>query len=75
MNTSAWDAFLAWLAMGGYGLYVWGSLAMCAAVIGSELLALRAQRRALITEATGSGGDMAPVAPRRPVVTPTEAVS
>ena len=28
------------LAMGGYGLYVWGSLGMCAAAMGAEVLAL-----------------------------------
>lgn len=35
------------LAMGGYGLYVWGSLGMCAAVVAAELMAIRARRRAL----------------------------
>jgi heme exporter protein D len=75
MNPSAWDTLLAWLAMGGYGLYVWGSLAMCALVIAGELLALRAQRHALLAEAAAPGGDAEPVAPRRPVITRTEAVS
>ncbi len=35
------------LAMGGYGLYVWGSLGMCAAVAVAEVASLRARRRAL----------------------------
>ena len=33
--------------MGGYGLYVWGSLGMCAAALGAEVLALKLRRRAL----------------------------
>ena len=31
----------------GYGLYIWGSIGMCAAVFVAEVLALRARRRAL----------------------------
>lgn len=39
-----------WLAMGGYGFFVWGSYGVTLAVIVFELLALRArQRRALDT--------------------------
>lgn len=34
--------------MGGYGLYVWGSFAMCALVFGVELAALRQRRKALL---------------------------
>jgi heme exporter protein D len=41
---------LTFLAMGGYGLYVWGSLGMCAAVFALELGALRAHRRAVLRE-------------------------
>jgi heme exporter protein D len=33
--------------MGGYGLYVWGSLGMCAAAMGAEVIALKLRRRAL----------------------------
>jgi len=33
--------------MGGYGLYVWGSFAMCAAVLALELGLLAMRRRAL----------------------------
>ncbi|MDP3832929.1 MAG: heme exporter protein CcmD [Hydrogenophaga sp.] len=39
------------LEMGGYGLYVWGSLGMCAAVVVAELLMLRLRRRLLAREA------------------------
>lgn len=38
MEWASWDAF--W-AMGGYGLYVWGSFAMTALVIAVELVLLR----------------------------------
>lgn len=60
-----------WLVMGGYGLYVWGSVGMCAAVIVIEVLSLRARRRALLHElATGD----APASPaREPVLTRQEA--
>jgi heme exporter protein D len=39
------------LAMGGYGLYVWGSLGMCAAVVVAELMVIRLRRRLLVEEA------------------------
>lgn len=35
------------LAMGGYGLYVWGSMGMCAAVVVAELMVIRFRRRLL----------------------------
>ncbi|MES2978314.1 MAG: heme exporter protein CcmD [Pseudomonadota bacterium] len=38
-------------AMGGYGLYVWGSFGMCAVAVVAELWALRMRRRALLEEA------------------------
>ncbi|MFW2354831.1 heme exporter protein CcmD [Hydrogenophaga sp.] len=38
------------LAMGGYGLYVWGSLGMCAAVVVAELMVIRLRRRLLAQE-------------------------
>jgi heme exporter protein D len=39
------------LAMGGYGLYVWGSLGMCAAVVLAEVMVIRFRRRFLVEEA------------------------
>ena len=39
------------MAMGGYGLYVWGSLGMCAAVVAAELMVIRFRRRLLADEA------------------------
>ena len=38
-------------AMGGYGLYVWGSFGGTALVIVSELLSVRARRRRALDEA------------------------
>ena len=46
-----WSSFDDFLAMGGYGLYVWGSLGVCAVVCIVEPLALVLKRRALIAEA------------------------
>lgn len=60
-----------YLAMGGYGLYVWGSLGMCVGVFIAEMLSLRARRRALLQELAA---DDAPVrATRQPVLTRQEA--
>ncbi len=62
---------LTWLAMGGYGLYVWGSLGMCVAAGVAETAGLRAQRRALLQgqAATATHGE----GPRRqPVLTTQE---
>ena len=42
-----WTSFGDFIAMGGYGLYVWGSFGMCVLVLGGELLSLRSRRRAL----------------------------
>ncbi|MEO7941748.1 MAG: heme exporter protein CcmD [Burkholderiaceae bacterium] len=45
MNWSSWSDFV---AMGGYGLYVWGSFAMCALVLLIEVGLLSARRRAAL---------------------------
>ncbi len=42
-----WGSASDFFAMGGYGLYVWGSMGMCALVVVGELAALAARRRAL----------------------------
>ncbi len=44
MNWSSWSDFF---AMGGYGVYVWGSFGMCAAVLALEVTLLVLCRRAL----------------------------
>lgn len=45
-----WSSLAEFLAMGGYGLYVWGSFAVTAAVMAGELLTLRQRRRRAIAE-------------------------
>lgn len=54
MNWSSWSDFL---AMGGYGLYVWGSFAMCAVVLMLEVGLLAARRRAVLRDDDGGGID------------------
>jgi heme exporter protein D len=41
---NSWSQFV---AMGGYGLYVWGSFGMCIVVLVVEVALLAARRRAL----------------------------
>ena len=60
-----------YLAMGGYGLYVWGSMGMCAGVFIAEMLSLRARRRAVLQELAAD--DTPARAPRQPVLTRQEA--
>jgi len=42
-----WNSVSDFIAMGGYGLYVWGSFGMALAVIVAEVLQLAARRKAL----------------------------
>ena len=50
MTTLYWKSLDDFLAMGGYGLYVWGSFGMVALVMTAELWALRQRRKALTSE-------------------------
>ena len=43
---SNWTSFPEFLAMGGYGVYVWGSFGMTALVIVVEMVSLAARRTA-----------------------------
>jgi heme exporter protein D len=45
MNWESWSQFL---AMGGYGLYVWGSYAVTLVVLIGEIAALVMRRRGVI---------------------------
>ncbi len=56
MNWSGWSDFF---AMGGYGLYVWGSFAMCVGVLVMELGLLAARRRAVLQNDDGGVIDKA----------------
>ena len=43
-----WNSWADFVAMGGYGLYVWGSFGVTAAVIAAEVWSIAARRRALM---------------------------
>jgi heme exporter protein D len=42
-----WGSLSEFLAMGGYGFYVWGSYLVTAAVLAAEILVLRSRRKVL----------------------------
>jgi len=42
-----WGSPADFFAMGGYGLYVWGSFGVCALAIAGELVSLALRKRAL----------------------------
>lgn len=42
-----WNSLDDFIAMGGYGLYVWGSYLVTAALIAAEIWLLRARHRAV----------------------------
>jgi heme exporter protein D len=48
--TPYWKSLEDFLAMGGYGLYVWGSFGVTALAMAVELYALRRRRKALASE-------------------------
>jgi heme exporter protein D len=48
--TLYWPSLEAFLDMGGYGLYVWGSYAVTVLVVALELWSIRARRKALASE-------------------------
>jgi len=53
-----WNGAADFLAMGGYGLYVWGAFGMVALVIGLEVAQLALRRRMLrARDAGGIGTD------------------
>ncbi len=45
MNWNSWGDFF---AMGGYALYVWGSVLMTVLLVAGEVLALRVRRNSLV---------------------------
>ena len=48
-----WASWSDFVAMGGYGLYVWGSYLVTFALIAVELVAVRRRGRAAIDSARG----------------------
>jgi heme exporter protein D len=61
MNGTGWADFI---AMGGYGLYVWGSLGVCALTMALEVALLgrrgKVLRSEVMSEAELSHGDTMP---------------
>jgi heme exporter protein D len=55
-----WGSVSAFVDMGGYGLYVWGSFGMCALVIAIECLGLAQRRRALRSQAAAGAAEPQP---------------
>ncbi len=45
-----WNSWPDFWSMGGYGLYVWGSFAVTAIVLGAELMLLTQRRRQALAE-------------------------
>lgn len=45
-----WNSASEFFAMGGYGLYVWGSFGICAAAMIAEPLLLRHRRNQIIRQ-------------------------
>ncbi|MGE4241090.1 heme exporter protein CcmD [Ramlibacter sp.] len=43
-----WSSFSDFVAMGGYGLYVWGSFGVCALAMVAEPLLVRRRRAAAV---------------------------
>ena len=55
----SWGSLSEFLAMGGYGLYVWGSYAVTAGLIAVEIVMLIQRRRnALMNTGNPTTGDM-----------------
>jgi len=52
MNWGSWDAFL---SMGGYGFYVWGSYAVTFALLAIEMALLASRKRGVIRELQRNG--------------------
>jgi heme exporter protein D len=50
MNWASWGDFA---AMGGYGLYVWGSYLVVFGALAGETVLLRARRRRVLKETLG----------------------
>ncbi len=50
-----WSSFGEFLAMGGYGLYIWGSMGACLLVCVFEPISLNLKRRALLAEVREQG--------------------
>jgi heme exporter protein D len=52
-----WNSWSDFIAMGGYGLYVWGSFGVTAAAITAEIWSVAARRKAALTALKNAGAD------------------
>jgi heme exporter protein D len=50
-----WNSFSDFLSMGGYGLFVWGSMGACLLVCIAEPISLNLKGRALLAEVHEQG--------------------
>jgi heme exporter protein D len=50
-----WGSLEAFLAMGGYGLYVWGSYAVTFVLLLTEVVLLALRRRGIIAQLADAG--------------------
>jgi heme exporter protein D len=51
-----WESLDAFLAMGGYGFYVWGSYAVALALLVAEIALLKMRRRGIMNELRRTAG-------------------
>lgn len=72
MNLVAWNSLDAFLTMGGYGLYVWGSFGISALVMVLEPVLIRQRHRQalqqLVQELQAQEGDVASSTQQEPSV-------
>jgi heme exporter protein D len=57
-----WDSWNDFFAMGGYALYVWGSVVVVFGFMLGELVSLKLRRKAVLLQLRGAQG----VRPQRP---------
>ena len=50
-----WGSLSEFLAMGGYGFYVWGSLGAAAVCMAGEVMLLQARRKAVLHREAADG--------------------
>ena len=55
-----WPSWSAFFAMGGYGLYVWGSFIVVFALMAGEVLLLRQRGRSIRTQLANARASNAP---------------
>ncbi len=53
-----WDGWLDFLALGGHGLYLWGSYAAALALAFTELVLLHLRRRAILGHLGWNNGEL-----------------